>query len=200
MAGTGTDNIPDDLDAVRKVVEVLKPFQAEDQRRVLRWAQEKLGLLLAGAPSAPSAPQVPTAGPPTLVPSPTSQDIRSFLQAKRPPNDSQFVTAVAYYHAFEAPAVSRKSEIGTVDVQEAARLAGRARLKEPRFTLNNALRSGYLDKGSARGTYRINTVGENLVAMALPLADVTPQAPRPAARRRTKPGVRVKRTTAAKRR
>jgi len=48
-------------------------------------------------------------------------------------------------------------------------------MTNPTSTLNNALRSGYLDKGSKRGTFRINAVGENLVAMTLPGGDGTVQ-------------------------
>jgi len=36
------------------------------------------------------------------------------------------------------------------------------------MTLNNAHNTGYLDRGSARGFFKLNTVGENLVAMTLP--------------------------------
>jgi len=32
------------------------------------------------------------------------------------------------------------------------------------------VKRGYLDKGKGRGTFRINTVGENLVTMAMPEA------------------------------
>ena len=36
--------IPDDLEAVRKVIEALTPFNKDDQERIVRWAREKLGL------------------------------------------------------------------------------------------------------------------------------------------------------------
>ena len=39
---------PDDLDAVRKLVEVLSAFDAGDQERIVRWAREKLGLPTEG--------------------------------------------------------------------------------------------------------------------------------------------------------
>src|SRR6476661_2945935 len=68
----------------------------------------------------------------------------------------------ASYHAFEA--AEHKLEISPSDLLEAARLSGRFRLKRPITTLHNAVRRGYLDKGGGRGSFRINTVGENLVA------------------------------------
>ena len=33
---------PDDLEAVRKVIEALTPFNKDDQERIVRWAREKL--------------------------------------------------------------------------------------------------------------------------------------------------------------
>jgi hypothetical protein len=158
----------DDLDAVRAVVEAVKSFQSDDQRRILRWAQEKLGLLQemtattgAAIPGQPRDPS--TAG---------AMDIKTFLQAKRPSNDTQFAAAVAYYYAFEAPVAERKPEVVSDDLQDAARLSGRPRLRSPVDILHNTLKAGYLDKGQGRGAFKINTVGENLVAMAMPSSSV----------------------------
>jgi collagenase-like PrtC family protease len=90
----------------------------------------------------------------------------------------QFAVVVAYFHRFEAPEAQRKNFITTEDLQEAARLAVWPRKKQPSVTLNNAIKQGYLDRGE-RGTYRLNAVGENLVAMALPGA-ANEAPPRPA--------------------
>lgn len=156
----------DDLEAVRTVVDALKPFPAGDQQRILRWAQEKLGLVATAAPSTP-LPETPASVAPPSAGSAT-RDIRSFLQEKRPTSAVQLATAVAYYFAFEAPQAVRKAEVSATDLQEAIRLSARPRLHNPSKTLHNASILGYLDKGSARGSFRINTVGENLVAMAMP--------------------------------
>jgi hypothetical protein len=163
---------PDDLEAVRTVVDTLKAFPAEEQRRILRWAQEKLGLpTSAPAASAPPAATSVETGAPLATSTPRPRDIRTFLQEKRPSSDNQFAAAVAYYLAFEAPDGERRSEVTAADLQHAARLSGRERLKRPIETLHNAGKRGYLDKGRARGSFRINTVGENLVAMAMPGTD-----------------------------
>lgn len=164
----GTSPAPDDLEAVRTVVDALKPFSSEDQKRILRWAQEKLGLESAGPSFASTASPGATPGAETPVAAAGTRDIRSFIQEKRPGSDVQLATAVAYYFAFEAPQAARKNEVSAADLQEAARLSARPRLHNPGKTLNNASILGYLDKGSARGSFRINTVGENLVAMAMP--------------------------------
>ncbi|MGH6692611.1 MAG: hypothetical protein ACREF4_18235 [Gammaproteobacteria bacterium] len=163
---------PDDLEAVRAVVDALKAFPAEEQRRILRWAQEKLGLPTSSpAAIAPTAATSVEPGGTTSTASSRPRDIRAFLQEKRPSSDNQFAAAVAYYFAFEAPDSDRRSEITAADLQHAARLSGRERLKRPIETLHNASKRGYLDKGRARGSFRINTVGENLVAMAMPGTD-----------------------------
>ena len=158
----------DDLDAVRTVVEALKHFEASEQRRIIRWAEEKLGLASAAeGPLAParglSTPSVGADAQPARI-----SDIRSFVQQKQPATDIQFAAVVAYFHAFEAPVGQRKADIGPAELQDAARLAARPRLRRPITTLHNAARLGYLDKAKGRAKFRINTVGENLVAMALP--------------------------------
>jgi hypothetical protein len=153
----------DEFDAARTVVGVLKAFKPDEQARIIRWAQEALGII--GAPG-PSQPPAPLSG--ASVPSDGSQnsDIRSFIETKKPSSDVQFAAAVAYFHAFIAP--TKKAEITATDLQEATRLANRDRLHKPIITLHNAAKRGYLDKGSERGAFKINTVGENLVAMSLP--------------------------------
>jgi hypothetical protein len=180
MTSTGTS--PDDLDAVRTITEALKGFQPDEQRRILRWAQEKLGLAATPSSTPPPSPGQPRSGAETSPAAPRT-DIKTFLQAKRPASDVQFAAAVAYYFMFEATAEARKEEIAPSDLQDAARLSGRTRLSSPRSTLNNAVRLGYLDRGQDRGTFRINTVGENLVAMAMPAGEErVSSSPRPKGR------------------
>lgn len=179
----------DDLDAVRLIVEALKPFTSEDQRRIIRWAQEKAGLL----PTAGLAPGGPTSGSRLPLVTPQVADIRTFVQQKSPASDVQFAAVVAYFFAFEASDALRKSEISPSDLQEAARHASRRRLAKPADTLNNAIKLGYLDKGQTKGTYRINTVGENLVAMALPSTGGGADHPK-----KTRPGRKPKARKAAK--
>jgi hypothetical protein len=152
----------DEFDAARQVVEALKGLKPEEQQRAMRYAQERLGF------ASPPAP--PPGDPSTRL---TGSDIATFIKAKNPSNDVQFAAAVAYYYAFDAPANLKKAEISGEDLQEAARLTSRKRLDRPITTLHNTVGRGYIDKGSTRGTFRINTVGENLVAMSLPTGATT---------------------------
>jgi hypothetical protein len=171
------DKSPDDLEAVRAIVASLEPFEPKDRDRVLRWACEKLGIPLpqAAAPTvppsmhhvAPASGGADTASPSTHRHHGAS-DIRSFMEKKSPRSDVHFTAAVAYYYAFEAPAADRREEIGADDLLAACRLVNRGRPPVPGQTMLNAHNLGYLDKGSTKGLYRINSVGENLVAMVLP--------------------------------
>jgi hypothetical protein len=102
----------------------------------------------------------------------------------------QFAATVAYYFAFEAPLGERKDSITADDLQDACRQVGRHRLKRPIKTLHNAHASGLLDKAGERGAFKINTVGENLVAVTLPSGSGTAAPPR--AKKNPKPKKRKK--------
>lgn len=160
----------DDLEAVRSIVEILDKFDdSEVQERIVRWSLEKAGLHVSGFSAGGGREHdanVGNAHGGRTIGDGTS-DIRSFIAKKAPGSDNQFAAAVAYYYAFEAPEQERKGSISPTDLTEACRMAGRTRLGDPAKTLSNARGMGYLDKID-RGTYKLNTVGENLVAITLP--------------------------------
>jgi hypothetical protein len=162
----------DDLEAVRIVVEAVQGFKEDEQQRIFRWAAEKLGLKSPFGGAGSTAVQSTSSAAPHHTPHPdpvaNPQDIRSFVATKSPRSDVQFAATVAYYYQFDAPQAERKKCIGKDDLQEAARKTGRERFKIPYQTLQNAHKLGLLDKGDEPGTFCINTVGENLVAMTLP--------------------------------
>lgn len=157
----------DDLEAVRIIVDALEGFNVEDSERVIRWAKEKLGLktpTLSGEefPSVVKAPiEVKEQGL-------ARKDIKTFIQEKTPKSERQLAAVIAYYYAFEASPNERKDSIGASDLKEACRQANVNRPKDAIRTLINANHAGYLDKAGEPGKYKINTVGENLVAMILP--------------------------------
>lgn len=164
---------PDDFEALKSIVEALKPFSPEDQERILRWTREKFGLTDSQPASLHQDNQRSGSVPNATDSAAKPKDIRTFVSEKNPQSDNQFATTVAYYYRFEAPESQRKSEVLPNDVQEATRLAGRTRLGDPAKTMSNAHGQGYFDK-TGRGTYALSTVGENLVAMALPQSDGAP--------------------------
>ncbi len=164
--------------AAEEIKGILDGREKAEQERILRWVNESLGLsglheaASIQTPSAPASaealPQTPT-GPHGLA-SPASarpKDMKLFVAEKKPKSDLQFAAVVAYFHRFEAPEPSRKETISAQDLQEAARLSGWSRFRNPSVTLTNAVRQGYIDR-AGRGELKLNAVGENLVAMALP--------------------------------
>lgn len=161
----------EDFDTAKAVFEKLKDVPSERRKRILTWVAEGLGIALSSAPLeappalSPLAPPTDQSHPPHHSRTP-AVDIKTFVASKAPKSDVQFAATVAYYYRFEAPPSTRRETINGDTLQEAARLAGRKRLANPRVTLNNAKTTGYLD-GASPGEFLINTVGENLVAMAL---------------------------------
>lgn len=175
----------DDLEAVREISARLEAFTSEERERILRWVRERLSM-----PNMPTATALPSAlitpaQPATLGSSPATgpQDIRTFVQSKDPKTENQLAAVVAYFHRFLATGGERKETIGSDDLLDACRKADRPRIKRPANVLVNAFHEGLLDRAE-RGTYKLSTVGENLVAMVLPAAGTAPVKRRPAGRKK----------------
>ncbi len=132
----------DDLEAVRTLVQTLEKFDSEDQKRIIRWSQEKLGIsevsthsqIIPPVTGTQIMPQVTTNG----IPSGQPTDIKAFVAAKDPRSENQFAATIAYYYRFEAPEIERKESIKSEDLLEACRKSGRTRLNNPGQTLRNA--------------------------------------------------------------
>jgi hypothetical protein len=171
----------DDLKAVRLIAEVLQPFSDPERERVLRWVRERLGMTGTWVP--PATPETPQIQAPP-APAGRVRDIRTFIQEKQPKNERHLAAVVAYYHQLEAPQHQRKESVGSQDLLDACRAANWPRPKDASQSLINAFNAGYIDKAGERGKYRLNAVGENLVAMVLPQGQTKGAAtPRPAKKR-----------------
>lgn len=164
----------DDLEAVRVLVDALEGFSGDERERILRWTREKLGMstdihdevsAAGSAPKSSDQSSAPTEGPERGRAQ--RRDLKSFVTQKDPKNDWHLSAVVAYYYQFVAPENERKDYITSQDLIDACRLADRTRPARPAQTLVNAYTGGLLDRGE-KGQYRLNSVGENLVAMVLP--------------------------------
>jgi hypothetical protein len=183
----------DDLEAVRAVVQALSKFPTADKQRILRWASEKLGLRTDAATVQADAAHHVEGGNFKIAGRPDahsgqvggSVDIKTFINSKNPNSDNQFAAAVAYFHRFEAAASARKESIDADDLQDACRKVGRSRMSRPSQTLVNSHAQGLLDKTGERGKYELSTVGENLVAVALPSTEGA-RATRPKSKKTSK--------------
>jgi len=80
---------------------------------------------------------------------------------------------VAYYLSELAPPPNRKGEITAEDIKKYFKQASFRLPGSSRMTLVNAKNAGYLDS-SAPGSYKLNPVGYNLVAHAMPLTKEKP--------------------------
>ena len=184
-----------DFDVAKQIHDFLASLPDERKHRILRWVAESLNISLH-VKQAVEAPSPRQEGSSVTAPAQErelakaishgtdSVDVKSYVENKAPKNDVQYATVVAYYYRFEASSEERSEIITTDMLQNSTRLAGRARLKNPGATLNNAKTLGYLD-GVGRGQFRINTVGENLVAMTLP-SNGRERSPRRTAPRKSK--------------
>ncbi len=189
--------VQNDFDAAKAIYEQLKDIPKERQQKILRWIAETFDLALhtrgtspREAPHAPepdSTPSVPEPEPPT-VERRASVDIKTFVAEKQPKSDMQFAAVVSYYYQFVAPEQSRKDTVDSATLIDAARLANWKRPPRPGMTLTNAKNQGYLDS-VGKGGFRLNSVGENLVAMTLPgEASLTRSPPRKAVSKAKKSG------------
>ena len=182
---------PNDFDVAKAVSEQLQHLDKDRQHRILRWVAESLGITLPAEnlhAARLTADADIAARESSAARRAAATDIRTFVETKRPKSDVQFATVVAYYYRFEAPDEQRQDSISTKVLQDAARLADRSRLKKANLTLitlNNAKNLGYLDS-AGRGTFKINTVGENLVAMTLPSQQAAAQGPTLSRKKRRK--------------
>jgi hypothetical protein len=166
-----------DFDAAKSISDVLKGMEKERQQRVLRWVAESLDIAVHVRPAAAhdighvGSSDTGVGAQATASAAAASRqpvDIKTFVESKSPKSDIQFATVVAYYYRFVAQ--DNREAISSEILQNATRLVGRSRFATPVMTLNNAKKQGYLDTAE-RGTFRINSVGENLVAMTLPGTD-----------------------------
>jgi hypothetical protein len=177
----------DNLEAARTVRDALRGFTSEEQQLILRWAAESLGIAPVASAPAPRLMERPEP-PPATLPAPSTpskpkgqtpvKDVKTFVDEKNPQTDIHLAATIAYFYRFEAPEAERKEDIDAAFLRDALRLAGRpGQLVKPHQTLNNAHAKGLLDR-NARGRFSINSVGENLVGMTLPMKSTGKKAPK----------------------
>jgi len=182
--------------AAEEIKAILHGRDKIEQERIIRWVAESLSLV-ATASLSPGNPASPTAA--STIPQPNvqppgssplhSKDIKTFVNEKNPKRDVQFAAVAAYFYRFECP--ERKEVIVPKDLDNAGRQARGYGFKDPLTTLNNAVALGYFDR-AGRGEFKLNAVGENLVAMTLPGSGADANGGKPRRSRRAKRKVRAR--------
>jgi hypothetical protein len=163
-----------DFMAAEEIKAILHGRDKIEQERIIRWVTESLSL--AGSPSIFAGVAVPPVAIPAATPAHAqavgtplqrSKDIKTFVKERNPKSDVQFAAVAAYFYRFESSPGERKEVILPKDLDEAGRQARGYSFKKARATLNNAVMLGYFDR-AGDGQFKLNAVGENLVAMTLP--------------------------------
>ena len=94
-------------------------------------------------------------------------NIRSLKEQKRPASAIEMVCVVAYFLQYQAPTQERKNDINAADVKKYFVQGDFPLPRRSDQLLVDAKAAGYFDS-AARGVYRLNAVGYNLVAHTLP--------------------------------
>lgn len=157
-----------ELHAIGTILRVLDGLDGESIQRVLDYVFSRLSLsskrLSLGATL--------TVSPPEATVSTTSHgkrfvSIRDLKEEKQPDSANQMAAIVAFYYAELSPEEERKDSISTADLEKGFKQAGFKLPSSIRSALTNAAAAGYLDS-IGNGQYKLNPVGYNLVAHALP--------------------------------
>ena len=160
----------DDFSATRRVVDILQPFGLDAQRRILRWAAEKLR---AGDLDGRSLGYE--------VNRDAGEGLASYeavLRRNGPANDRVFAAAVAFAEQSCAPRGFQKEHVTAEALRAAALKIERNGPKHPAQTLINAEAQGLLRK-IGRGRYGLTPKGRKAVEQNLETAPapIQPRAP-----------------------
>lgn len=155
--------------AIDEIVAALSALDEKARSTAIAAACAHLGLDAGQVPApTPSAitslaqlPQAPIATPHH------QRDIRSLKEEKQPENAKEMACLVAFYLQQHAPATDRKDVVTVEDMVKYFKQAHYPLPKRIAQLLVDARHSGYFDPAE-RGTYRLNAVGYNLIAHALP--------------------------------
>lgn len=150
--------------AIDELIAALAPLDAAARMTAIRAACDHLAIKVEGA-SALVAGLNSGGGGSLTVDHPT--DIRIFKQQKNPSSANEMACVVAYYLQQLAPTEEKKAAISAAEVDKYFQQAGFPLVKRSDQLLVNARAAGYFDS-AGRGSYRLNAVGNNLVAHSLP--------------------------------
>lgn len=162
-----------ELKAIQTVLTALSGLRGEARSRVVEYVFKRLGLMSEAVPISTSVNDYQLPTPADIARSTSTKDIRSLTHDKAPRSSIEMAALVAYYLSEVAPPPDRKGEITAEDIKKYFKQASFRLPGSSQMTLVNAKNAGYLDS-SAPGRYRLNPVGYNLVAHAMPLTKERP--------------------------
>jgi hypothetical protein len=163
-------NVSEELTAIKAVADALEPLNEAGRRHVITYVAEALGI-------GDFSPRVPEHVPP--LPAQTSggsvlpvaqgspMDIRTLKEQKEPRSANEMAALVAYYVSELLPPEEQRKVITSADIEKYFKQANFRLPSRVAQTLPDAARAGYFDTID-RGQYKLNPVGYNLVAHAMP--------------------------------
>ncbi|MEK7441667.1 MAG: hypothetical protein AABZ78_12780 [Chloroflexota bacterium] len=163
------ETVDPELAAIQSILAALELLSPEARQRVIKYVFHRLELSIDNQPMQSSG-QSNFADRTSSV----TIDIRSLKDQKLPRSDSEMAALVAYYLAELAPVEARTEFITKEDVEKYFKQAGYPLPKVIKQALPNAAKAGFLDLIGG-GKYRLNPVGYNLVAHALPAKNQSKQ-------------------------
>lgn len=105
------------------------------------------------------------------APAPPPSDIRTLKADKKPGSAREMACVVAFYLQELAPQNERKESVSSADLEKYFKHANFKLPERMTQVLPDAKSAGYFDS-PARGAYKLNAVGYNLVAHKLPAKPV----------------------------
>lgn len=164
-------NTDRELDAIKAILTALDGLDGTAIQRVLDYVFGRLSISRSAVRTeiVPRTGEVVLEGssPSLSVSSGRTLSIRDLKNEKRPTSANQMAALVAYYLSEVAGEGERKQTITAADVERYFKQAGFKLPKQLTMTLPNAAAAGYFDSVGT-GVYKLNPVGYNLVAHALP--------------------------------
>ena len=157
---------------IDELVNALKDVEDSSKIIAIKAACEHLNISLGEGIIEQGTPQgQPDIRQPQVTPPPSSQrsvmDLKTLKEEKNPSSAVEMACVVAYYLENHAPNNERKVEMTKNDIVKYFKQARFRLPKVPKQLLISAAGAGYLDS-VGRGTYKLNPVGYNLVALTLP--------------------------------
>jgi hypothetical protein len=159
--------------AIDQIIAALEALEPEARNTAVAAASAHLNLKVTPETTAhvvadqTSVQAVPAVGHHAEMQHRKKVDIRSLKEEKTPDSAKQMACIVAYYLQELAPADERKNTISAQDIEKYFKQANFRLPKAVSQVLVDAKKSGYFE-GGARGEYKLNAVGYNLVAHGLP--------------------------------
>lgn len=190
--------IDDEIEAIKTVLTALEPLSPEVRSTVLDYVVKRLGVPQVSTGAAAVVDPVTLQDPLTASSNAQITHIKQLKEIKKPRSNNEMAAVVAFYLAHHAPQNERKTTINRQDIETYFRIGEYPLPEQPQFALANAKNAGYFEMVGG-GEYKLNPVGDNLVAHSLPRGTGKKRKKKKSAKKKTKKKTKKKSTARKKR-